>query len=128
MNIRHQLWIETDKHIVLTLHEPFWGAWKMFGWDHRVEGIGVAVEAIEEARKLKKHIQVNIIKYGNYEITPSKAIGYVDNIFMPRDHKPLIVIPRDAFDRIPTEVTVKKFEEKEDLRVRANQETLFGRI
>ena len=125
MQIRHQPWIEVDKHLVLTLHEPWWGAWQRFGWTKGIEGIGVSREAIQIAKTLGKKIRVNIIKYGSYEITPTKAERYSSNIFYPRDRKALYVIPRDAFDRIPTDQKVKAFEKKEEERAIANQGKLL---
>lgn len=104
MKIRNQSWMVTDTHLVLTLYQPFWSAWKIYGWESRFgfkcEGLGISVEAIHKAMELKKKIRVNVIKYGSYEITPSLAEQWGEP-FNPRDNKPILVIPRIKFDRIP---------------------------
>jgi len=101
MDIRNQKWVETEKHLMLQLHQPFWGAWKKYNWPERIEGIGVSVEAIEKALELKKKILVHIMKYGTYEITPEKALKVASNYkFIARDQKPILVIPRNEFYKV----------------------------
>jgi hypothetical protein len=99
------------------LREPFWSAYKKYKWESGIEGFGVSLEAIRMAEALKKKIRVNVVKYGSYEINPSKALLFGDNRFYSRDKKVLLVIPRTAFDRIPVDEAKKKaYEEKENLR------------
>ena len=100
MRIRGQRWKENKKHIVITLHQPYWGAWKKYGWDYGVEGMGIAPEAIEKAREMGKKLKVNVTKYGSYEITPLRCEPFMKYIFIARDFKKLIVIPRTAFDKL----------------------------
>jgi len=104
MKIRNQSWMVTDKHLVITLHQPYWSAYKLYGWESRFgikcEGLGVSVEAVDKAIELKLKIRVNVIKYGSYEITPTEAKRWGEQ-FLPRDNKPILVIPRMKFTRIP---------------------------
>ena len=93
MKIRNQVWIETDTHLVITLHEPYWSAWSKFGWPEHVEGLGLSVEAIREAYNKGLKIRVNVLKYGSYEINAKKAgdIG-CQYTFRSRDKKLIFVI------------------------------------
>jgi len=117
MKIRNQVWLESETHLIVTLREPFWSAYQKYGWEEGIEGLGVSVEAIKKAADLGKKIRVNVVKYGSYEITAKKAMIFMGNFFFPRDKKALLVIPRTAFDRIPTDENKKKeYEKKEDLR------------
>lgn len=129
MRIRNQIWIDTQTHLVLALHEPYWSGWKKYGWEKGVPGLGISVEAIEKAQELGKKIRVNVLKYGSYEITPTKAQQYNTNKFVPRDMRPILVIPRTAFDSIPVEKTVKEMEKKDEVRsqtiAKAEQKKLF---
>lgn len=120
MRIRNQTWIDTDTHLVILLHQPFWSAYKMFGWEEEVEGFGISEEAIDKAKELGKKIRVNLIRYGNYEITTSKAELYKQFKYTSRDKKPLVVIPRSAFKKIKK--NTKDSEKKE--RDRAIREAL----
>lgn len=101
MNILGQDWIETETHLVIELREPYWSAWKTYNWEKGVEGIGVSIGALAKAESLNKKIQVNVKKYGSYEISPSKCIEYKNNVFKARDNTVLIEIPRTAFEKLP---------------------------
>jgi hypothetical protein len=67
MKIRGQTWIEFDEYLLISLREPLWGAYKTFNWENGVEGIGVAMEALEYARKRGKKVMGRI--YVGYEKT-----------------------------------------------------------
>jgi hypothetical protein len=98
MNIRGQIWEENETHIVLKLHEPYWSAWQKFKWEKGVEGLGISIEAIRIAELKNKKIRLDVRKYGSYEITWSKAREN-GHEFIPRDNKPILVVPRTAFDK-----------------------------
>ena len=102
MQIRNQDWQTTETHLVLPLNEPYWGAWKKYNYPIRCEGIGISVEAIQEAKKIDKKIKVVVTKYGEYEITAKKAYSFINKYrHTARDNKTIIVIPRIEFNRIP---------------------------
>jgi len=117
MKIRNQIWIEKEKEIIITLREPYWSAWKRYGWQQGVEGFGVSKEAVDYAIEKKKHLQVHVMKYGTYDINPKKLkrTATVQRFFIPRDKKPIYVLPRFAFSRVVTR-DEKKSEEKEHER------------
>ena len=119
MKIRKQVWLEQEKFIQITLHQPYWVAWRDFGWEEtygRVEGLGISEEAVRLGFKLKKKIRVVVLRYGKYEISPHMAMRRAKELgsrFKARDGKILLVIPRTAFEKIePT----KQNSEKEKIR------------
>lgn len=105
MKLRGQTIIETDTHLVVSLKQPYWGAHKKYGFvrggfTSGEEGYGISWEVVTEALARKKKILIRVFKYGNYEISAAKAIEFKDNIFIARDNKPLIVVPRSALTKI----------------------------
>lgn len=101
MVIRNQNWEETPDTIQITLLEPYWGAWKQYGWERGIEGLSVSSEAVSIALKYSKKIVVVLKKYGSYIITPTKALKY-GKLFTARDYKKLYCIPRTAFKKLPS--------------------------
>jgi hypothetical protein len=123
MRIRNQTWIETDTHLVLTLHQPFWSAWKKYGWETQQEGLGVSREAVKKALELGKKLRINVLKYGSYEISPKKALRIASSFtFKPRDGKTLLIIPRLECERINVSAKIKKEEKREEVRASKNRE------
>jgi hypothetical protein len=118
MEIRNQKWQEEEKYILIHLLEPYWSAYKKYNWDHGVEGFGISQEAINYAIKSKKHIRVNVSKYGIYDINPTRLEkeALERRIYYPRDHKPLFVLPRNAFDRINEEIKEVKVEKPQNIQ------------
>jgi hypothetical protein len=101
MKIKNQDWIEEEKHIVLTLKEPYWGAWNRYGWEHGVEGLSISESSIFKAMALKKKIKIKVIKYGTYEITANKAYSIGSKYkFRARDGTRLFCLPRTELDRV----------------------------
>lgn len=102
MTIRGQMWQETDTHIVIKIHEAWYGAWKRFGWPEGTKGFGVSVEAIHKAKELGKKLEIRLLKYpAVYEITTDKAIEQgQSNIFNARDQKPLYILPETALTKL----------------------------
>lgn len=121
MKIRNQNWIDTDTHLILPLQEVYWSAYQRFkGFQDREWGIGIAIEAINEAQKLNKKLQIKVFKYGTYEIGYRKCWKYLENSKFAADHKILLIIPHSAFTHIETNV-LEKQEKKEDVRLKINQ-------
>lgn len=117
MRIRNQVWIEHDKYLLITLHEPYWSAWQRYNWERGIEGFGISLEAISTATTKKKHIRVRVLNYGTYEITPTKALSVAGEYqYIARDKKSLVVIPRSAFEKVGFAKERKEFEEKEHKR------------
>ncbi len=121
--IRHQHWLEHEDYMLLPLVEPYWNAYakfKGFNKEAREWGIGIAIEAINEAQRLNKKIRIAVFKYGTYEITYRKCWKYLNNSMFVADHKILLVIPHSAFTHIETHI-IEKLEREEDIRLKINQ-------
>lgn len=97
--IRNQEWTESTEYLILSLREPYWGAWQKYGWERGVEGLSVSLKAVEYAESLKKNLVVILKKYGIYRITPERAQKF-GKVFVARDNKGLLCIPRTAFTKI----------------------------
>lgn len=86
----------------MKLEQPYWGAYKKFGWPQGTEGISVSMEAIKYC--LKKHKKLKVIvtdnKYGTYEITPTSALGK-GSIFSTSNGTVLVCIPRTVYKKVP---------------------------
>lgn len=53
--------------MIVKIRQPFWGAWKMFFWENREEGYGIAEYKIRKCIERKEKL---VIQYKNekYEI------------------------------------------------------------
>ena len=102
MKIRNQTWLDDEKKICILLKEPYWSAWKQYGWEQGVEGFGISKEAIDYAIKNKQQIKVSLLKYGSYIIGYEKLQKHLNPQwkYIARDKKPIYVLPRTLFDRI----------------------------
>lgn len=91
-----------DNYIIINLREPYWGAWKKYGWEEGIEGFGVRESLINVARMSKKKLLISF-KYGDYEITPTlaeKVVKKYKSIFIARDNTKLVVIPRNRCKKV----------------------------
>lgn len=89
--------------IEIKLREPYWGAWKKYGWEQGVEGFGVDGGKIIQAAEQNKMIRVVTEKYGTYEISPEDATNAVkkyNSVYKARRNKKIGVIPRNLFTKI----------------------------
>jgi hypothetical protein len=98
MKINGQNFEVNSKYIVLRLNDPYWSAYARFGWIEGTPGFSVNKDAIDYALKNKIKILVKN-KYGDYEISPTKALktGGV----MDAHGVTLICIPKTAFKKLP---------------------------
>lgn len=97
MKIGNQEIRVTERYLQVFLHQPFWGAWKQYGWTEGIEGLGVNILIVSLALTEKKKIRIKF-PYGTYEISPKRAITLCDqykSYFEARNGTILIVIPRD---------------------------------
>ena len=99
MKLHGQNFEVTADYLILRLKDPYWSAWQRFGWVEGTEGYSVNVDAIAKAKDLKKKILVKN-KYGDYEITPTKAERDGGDI-KGRDGTLMLCIPRSSFKKLP---------------------------
>lgn len=96
----------SKSHIIVHLLSPFWGAWKIFGWELPVEGFGISAYVLNQAKNFDRKIVVQY-KYGCYEINWQKLFDFIkekDPYFKARDGTVLYIFPRTLFTRLkPTE-------------------------
>lgn len=82
----------------LTLRQPWWGAYKQFGWDKGVPGFGIAKD------KLESYDEVEVSFQGNkYKITSQEALRIAqqyNSYFVTKSGVKLVSIPKTAFKSI----------------------------
>lgn len=102
MIINNQKIIETKTHLIIHLDQPYWGAYKQYGWKERVPGLGLSKGLVDKAKELDKKIMVKY-QYGKFEITPDKAIRIhkkYNSTFVTRNKVILYEIPKNEFKRV----------------------------
>jgi len=99
MKIKNQNWETNGTYLILHLNDPWWSAYQRFGWAEGTEGYSISKDAFEKAKELKKKILVKN-KYGDYEITWTKASKYLNCEFMAGNTL-LICLPKTAFKKLP---------------------------
>lgn len=95
--------IEKEKHLVVRLRQPFWSAWKKYGWEKNIEGLGVSSKIVRLALKLKKKIGVQDGNYGWYEKSPLKIAEEVEqyqSIMSVRGGTILWITPRSTWKKV----------------------------
>ena len=109
MKIRGQTIIKNGDNYFIRIKEAYYGAWKRYGWDNGVAGIGISSEMVNKALRDNCGIVVNITKYGVYRINPEKLEKYHNQnyLYQATDKKYLYEYPLTEFDLI-----IKSKEEK----------------
>lgn len=65
------------KYLAIKINEPWWGAWKKFGWALRTWGVGINKKDVESAITNGQLLQIHIRKFKRaYEIDPVKVKEY----------------------------------------------------
>lgn len=94
-----------DTHIKIELRQPFWGAYKEYGWEKDVEGFGIKASLVKTALLAQKKLMI-VFKYGKYEIAPNKVFDIVREYkseFTARNGTLLYVVPRTLCKKIPNQ-------------------------
>ena len=61
--------------MILKIKEPFWSAWKMYGWKEKVPGVGISNTVVGQAIKEKSQVYLYVGKDPIlYMIDPQKII------------------------------------------------------
>lgn len=118
MNIKGQEFTIEEKHIAFELHDPYWGAYKLFGWPTGTEGYSISEKALDVAFALEKDILIKT-RYGNYAVSAKKAFSQGGQT-AARNGTKLICIPRFALTRYgnpPTIDTLKQQEVQRKIRL-----------
>ncbi len=84
--------------------EPFWGAYKFYGWGERIPGIGIAEKVVMDSLRNKEQIIVTIGKDpSHYEISPVTVVNLAkkyNSIKQVRHGIKVAVIPQNKLKKI----------------------------
>ena len=84
----------------VAIRQPYFGAWKNYGWTKGVWGIGLKLKEVLKAGLSKEKITITIgSNPQEYQITAKKALIY-GNIYHARFDTKLLVVPLDKFEKI----------------------------
>lgn len=87
--------------MLVNIREPFWSAWKFYGWEKGVPGIGIAEDIVMKALREKGEIFVRIKKdYNTYIIGHQTIIEMLKKYRSVRsvgNGKKVAVFPKTAF-------------------------------
>src|SRR3990167_6059478 len=120
--------LNKENFIEVFLNEPWWGAWKKYGWKTHCEGLGVSRYVLRIARAENKRIIVTY-KYGSYSSTWKRIENYLKenkSVFIARDGTKIFVLPRYIFDRVNSKNDVRGTAGSVDKLVQIQQPKLFG--
>jgi len=85
------------KYKRIDIQEPWWGAWKRYGWAKGIWGVGFKKEDIEKAIENKQKLEVKVgSKDILYEISPVTVKNYSQKYktqFLARHNAILYVVP-----------------------------------
>jgi len=103
-------------HLVIDIQEPYWGAYKEFGWKDREPGLSLSKQLIQEAIKQKKDIGV-VCRGNRYTIPPKRIIEWYENHkepkpIMERNGIKLIVVRQGLYDTIHEDISEYFYEYK----------------
>jgi hypothetical protein len=86
------------------IQEPWWSAWKKFGWAKGIWGIGINKNIVELARKKRESL---IITIGNdkteYCVSPITIINFYERnktSYIARGNTNLYIIPQTLLSKI----------------------------
>lgn len=103
--VKGQNVLEDDLYLYIKLDQPWWGAWKQFGWEENVPGVGASRFTVELAEKLGKKIKVTYYRDRSikYVMTPSKwqkLKEKYNSVFYGRSNVEIWVVPVNRMDRM----------------------------
>lgn len=88
----------------ITIREPYFSAWKRYGWPKGIWGLGINKEHLFKALQLRENllIHVNSLK-ADFECMPQTVINYCQNkraYFTAGKNTLLYVIPNFMLDKL----------------------------
>lgn len=120
--------VETDTDLVFALREPYWSAYKKYGWSNKEAGFGISIDLVREAVAKEKKI-IAIYRGISYNISPITVNNFyksskIKPIFLARGKVKLVVVPQSKFTALPKRFSKEEYNKKEVERVRVNQDLL----
>ena len=97
-------WIYDDgDYLRIHIRELWWGAYKVFGWENGVAGIGINEKILTRAERMGRKLKLSYYKNRKqrYHITPSrfrKLSAKHKSTYIARNKVKLLVIPVSELD------------------------------
>lgn len=94
----------------MKLNEPYWSAWKKYGWEPQTHGYGLSKNLIRTADLLQKKVAV-LYDDIYYEATTRKLIDYYKKNkteYEARRETPIIVFPYTLFKKVALHVQTRE--------------------
>lgn len=93
-----------ENAVTIKLHEPWWGAWKKYGWERGTPGFGVREGIVREALAEGKKILIST-KGISYIVEAQKVTDFLNEQEQLPKYKTakgtsIIVLPKTLFDEI----------------------------
>lgn len=86
------------------IQEPYWGAWKKFGWAKGIWGVGFKAKDIDKAIKSKEQLEVTIYKFKDtYKISPVTVRNFAEKnncTYTARHGTKLYVVPNTKLKKV----------------------------
>ncbi len=97
-----QLVKETKTHVWVSLNQPYWGAWKIYGWDKGTEGYGINDNILDYVVFHQKKLGIKC-RGQKFEIGYRKLKKYIGlHVFKVKDRY-LSELPRTVLDKVKEE-------------------------
>lgn len=88
----------------IRIQEPWWGAWKKFGWAKGIWGVGFKAKDIDKAIKNKQQLEVQIYKFKDkYTISPVTVRNFAEknnSVYIARHKTKLYVVPNTKLKKV----------------------------
>ena len=96
----------------IRIQEPWWGAWKIFGWAKPVWGVGFKAKDINKAIKNKEKVFLKVYTFKEtYVISPVTVKNYAElnkTIHIARHGTKLYVVPSTKLKKVKDEQSTKE--------------------
>ena len=103
MKIAGQHLHSTDKYVEMEIRNPYYGAYKEYGWVKGEWGISLSLPLIRYAHNNKKKIRVKW-KNDTYQTTPKRIQNFYNKSKIKPNHYSkgirLIVVPQSVYGRL----------------------------
>lgn len=81
------------------IKEPFWSAWKKFGWDKGIPGVGLDVNTVQQAVNRKEDLEISLYTYPETFIISGELVQSICEsnhyIHHAKNNTTLYIIPKN---------------------------------
>lgn len=82
------------------IKEPYWSAWKRYGWERLTAGVGISKNYVDKKHQDREMIYLTLGKLGDkdavYSIHPDEVMKIKDkynSVYVARENTTLYVVP-----------------------------------